>query len=95
LSLPDKISSPHGAKRNAGLAARLVPDSLRSIRATVAFFGLARPLAAGAVGERDVLAIHLSATDPSLGNGDAHERVGICRIGILFKDRQISKFARL
>ena len=46
-------------------------------------------------GERDPLAIHLSAADPSLGNGDAHERIGIYRIGILFKDRQISKFARL
>ena len=46
-------------------------------------------------GERDPLAIHLSAADPSLGNGDAHERIGIYRIGILFKDRQIGKFARL
>ena len=42
-------------------------------------------------GERDALAVHLSAADPGLGNGDAHERIGIYRIGILLgsSDRQI------
>src|SRR6478609_9679324 len=83
----------HGVKRKAGSAARLVPDCATLHPGYAAIFtAKSNPRV---VGERGALAMHLSAADPSLGNGDAHQRIWIYCIGVLFKDRQVSKFSRL